>query len=57
MYIPLAIPSRNLLNLLLCTMGAYVMTICTFPPHDPPPFPIIIFGDNKEDKISKTDNQ
>ncbi len=51
MHIPLVVPSRKLFNMFLCSMGACVIAILTFPPHDPPPcFPMIPFWNNKEDE-------
>lgn len=51
MYVPLGIPSRKLMDLFLCTIGACVITMFTFPPQDPPPFfPIILpcWGNERE---------
>lgn len=49
MYQPLVIPSRNLFEMFLCTIGAYVMTKIVFPPNDPPPsFPFVPWYNNNE---------
>jgi hypothetical protein len=51
MFIPLSIPSRKLFDMFLCSMGACVIAILTFPPQDPPPcFPMLPCWHIKENK-------
>jgi hypothetical protein len=47
----LAIPTRNIYEFVLCTIGVCIITKISFPPNEPPPnFPFIFgFNDRSED--------
>lgn len=50
MYRPLVLPSRNLFDMFLCSLCAYIITKVTFPPDTPPPIFPYIFGSKKDDE-------
>lgn len=46
----LAIPTLNIYEFVLCTLGAYIITKITFPPNEPPPsFPFPFLFDYNND--------
>ena len=53
MYKPLVLPTRSILDMLLCSLCVYVMTKTTFPPNNPPPTFPFIFGKSNEDNTNE----
>jgi hypothetical protein len=51
------IPTRNIYELVLCTIGVYIVTKFTFPPNEPPPsFPFIFWNHKNLHSENKKEN-